>query len=111
MIYHLIARTTWEQTLPGPYHADSLAMEGFIHCSYQHKVAWAANKFHSTQSDLLVLGIDSDRLKSPVRAEDPGCGELFPHIYGPIDRDAVVQVQTMQRGSDGQWVFPAEPAS
>jgi uncharacterized protein (DUF952 family) len=108
MIYHLIARTTWEQLPAGPYSPASLASEGFTHCSYQHQVAWAANKFHSKASDLLALAIDPERLSSPVRAEDPGCGERFPHIYGAIDRDAVVQVHTMQRGTDSQWVFPAE---
>ena len=111
MIYHIIPRAAWQQLPPGPYSAASLVSEGFIHCSYQHQVAWAANKFHSTQSELLVLGIDPERLKSPVRAEDPGCGEHFPHIYGPINRDAVVQVQPMQRGTDGKWIFPAETAS
>jgi uncharacterized protein (DUF952 family) len=105
-IYHIVARSSWEQTGAEPYRADSLATEGFIHCSYRDQVAKVANWFYRDQADLLVLHIDTDRLTSPLRAEDPGIGEAFPHVYGPIDRPAVVAVEPLQRGADGQWIFP-----
>ena len=57
-----------------------------------------------------VLRVEVDRLTSPLRDEDPGCGQLFPHIYGPINRDAVVGVETLTRRSDGQWEYPAPTA-
>jgi uncharacterized protein (DUF952 family) len=105
VIYHLVTRETWEAAEPGPYRAESLATEGFIHCSHSHQVAWAANRFYGQQENLLVLCIDSARLTSPLREEAVDSGEMFPHIYGPVDRSAVVEVRPLQRG-DGQWIFP-----
>jgi uncharacterized protein (DUF952 family) len=107
LIYHLVPRAILEQAPPGPYRADSLASEGFIHCSNAGQVAWAANRFHAGTTDLLVLCIDPGRLAAPVRDEDAGSGECFPHIYGPIVREAVVEVKELTRGPDGRWQFPA----
>jgi uncharacterized protein (DUF952 family) len=105
-IYHLVPRATWEKTPPGPYRAASLDREGFIHCSNREQVAWAANRFYASENDLLVLVIDAGRLTSPLRDEDAGWGELFPHIQGPINREAIEQVVPMSRGPDGCWAAP-----
>jgi uncharacterized protein (DUF952 family) len=104
-IYHLVPPEVWERTGDGPYRADSLATEGFIHCSYGEQVGRVANLFYADRPELLVLTIDPDRLGSPVRAEDPGTGELFPHVYGPIERAAVREVRPLQRDAAGRWVF------
>src|SRR5712692_5978444 len=105
-IYHLVPRSVWEQSPAGPYQAVSLATEGFVHCSYREQVEWVANQFFANETDLFLLQIEPGRLTSPVRDEDPGIGELFPHVYGPIDRQAIVDVQTMRRDSAGRWVLP-----
>lgn len=107
-IYHLVVPADWDAGATEPYRAASLATEGFIHCSYRQQVGWAANRFYAAVPELLVLEIDPTRLSSPVRDEDAGWGELFPHIYGPLDRAAVVAVQRLQRGADGKWMFPAQ---
>ncbi len=104
-IYHLVPRRVWEEPPEQPYRADSLSSEGFIHCSFAEQVAWAANRFYADQRDLLVLHLDPSRLSSPVREEACESGEIFPHIYGPINRDAVVMVQPLTRGADGRWQF------
>jgi uncharacterized protein (DUF952 family) len=105
LIYHLVSRAAWEQRPAGPYRADSLAGEGFIHCSYQDQVGWVANSFYRDEADLLVLCIDTERLSSPVRDEDPGIGRKFPHVYGPIDPAAVVEARTLRRDAAGNWEF------
>lgn len=104
LIYHLVPGALWEKAPPGPYRAASLATEGFIHCSEASQVAASANRFYAGEQDLLLLHIDPARLTSPLREEPAGSGELFPHVYGPLDRAAVVTVQPMQRGPDGRWV-------
>jgi uncharacterized protein (DUF952 family) len=104
-IYHIVPRTVWEQTSAGDYRADSLATEGFIHCSNADQVARVANLFFADQPDLLVLTIDADRLASPLRDEDAGTGERFPHVYGPIERAAVIAVEPLRRGPDNRWEF------
>jgi uncharacterized protein (DUF952 family) len=105
-IFHLVTPAAWERTGAGPYQADSLANEGFIHCSHRDQVARIANLFFAREQELLALEIDVRSLTSAVREEDAGTGERFPHVYGPIDRAAVVAVGRLQRGPDGLWVFP-----
>jgi uncharacterized protein (DUF952 family) len=106
-IYHLVLRRAWEAHPDQPYRADSLTSEGFIHCSFAQQVAGAANRFYADQQDLLVLHIDPARLTSPLREEPSGTGEVFPHIHGPLNRDAVVAVQPLARDADGRWQFSA----
>jgi uncharacterized protein (DUF952 family) len=104
LIYHLAPPAAWNA--PGlDYRADSLDSEGFIHCSFAHQVARSANRFYSGAGALLVLHIDLQRLTSPLKVEAGGSGELFPHVYGPISRAAVVRAEALQRGADGEWAF------
>ncbi|MGH7169021.1 MAG: DUF952 domain-containing protein [Gemmataceae bacterium] len=104
-IYHLVPRRVWEENSDQPYRAESLASEGFIHCSFAEQVARSANRFHADTVDLLLLHIDADRLSSPLREEESGTGEIFPHIHGPLNREAVAAVEALVRGSDGHWQF------
>lgn len=106
-IYHLVPRHVWEQDPEQPYRAESLASEGFIHCSFAEQVARSANRFYADAAELLLLHIDADRLSSPLREEASGTGEIFPHIHGPLPRDAVVRVEPLARGPDGRWQFRA----
>lgn len=105
-VYHIVDRSTWEGAPAGPYRADSLATEGFIHCSNRDQVARVANRFYRDRVDLVVLRIDVSKLTAPLRDEDAGTGELFPHVYGPIDRAALVAVEPLTRDGAGNWTFP-----
>lgn len=108
-IYHLVHSRVWEEKHDQPYRADSVSSEGFIHCSFAEQVAWAANRFYADAEDLLLLHIDAGRLTSPLREEPCDTGEIFPHIYGPLNRDAVVKIEALVRGPDGRWQGPANP--
>jgi uncharacterized protein (DUF952 family) len=104
MIYHLVTPGLWRQNADRPYRAASLDTEGFIHCSNAAQVAWAANTFYAAEPELLVLHLDADRLASPLK-DEPAAGQTFPHLYGPLNRDAVLREQPLTRGPDGRWVF------
>ena len=106
-IYHLVLRSVWEENPDQPYRPDSLASEGFIHCSFAPQVAASANRFYAEAADLLLLHIDAERLSNLLREEARGTGEIFPHIYGPLHRDAVESVEALTRGPDGRWQFNA----
>jgi uncharacterized protein (DUF952 family) len=89
---HLTTASAWaEAQVRGSYAADSLATEGFIHCSDPHQVLWVANtRFHGRR-DLMLLQADASRLAAPVRYENLEGGDaLFPHVYGALDLDAIV---------------------
>ncbi len=104
-IYHLVLRRVWQENADQPYRPESLAGEGFIHCSFAEQVAGSANRFYASATDLLLLHINTERLSSPLREEASGTGEVFPHIYGPLNRDAVMAVEELTRGPDGRWLF------
>ncbi|GLW44539.1 hypothetical protein Stsp02_02010 [Streptomyces sp. NBRC 14336] len=98
-ILHLTRRSQWDAArAQGTYEISTrgrtLQEEGFIHCSTRTQLPRTAAAFFSDLDDLVVLVVDPDRLKVPVRYEaaEPG-GEQFPHVYGPIPVDAVVGVE------------------
>ena len=110
-IYHVATASDWEQAqLDGEYTTSTrgrtLAEEGFIHGSTAEQVAPVANMFYRGEPDLLVLVIGVDRVGPEIRREQvPGWETPFPHIYGPLNRDAVVRVEALMRGPDGRWQF------
>ncbi|MEV6286801.1 DUF952 domain-containing protein [Kribbella sp. NPDC051770] len=77
----------------------------FIHASRPEQVGSTANRFYAdVEEPLRLLVIDTERLVSALCDEDlDGSGTTFPHIYGPLNLDAVVDVQTYERGADGRW--------
>jgi uncharacterized protein (DUF952 family) len=108
MIYHFCPADVWAAAQrDGEYAADTLATEGFIHCSPVERVHLPANALVRGRTDLVLLEIDEARLPEPPRWEhgDPTDPEtpLFPHIYGPIPVAAVVAVRPYRPGPDGSF--------
>ena len=101
MILHITSRVEWKDAqLQGEYIAPSLEAEGFIHCSTEKQVAYVANAFYRGRKDLVLLNIDETKLNSELKWEAPagppasGISEsdLFPHIFGAINLNAVASV-------------------
>lgn len=94
-LFHITTRDEWERAQPtGEYRSPSLATEGFIHLSREHQWEGAARRFFRGQTGLVLLSIAEDRLRSEVREEEAD-GDVFPHLYGPLNVDAVVEVQPL----------------
>jgi uncharacterized protein (DUF952 family) len=108
-IYHLVTPSIWHVAGTGPYRAESLATEGFIHCSNEDQVARVANLFYANCTELFVLCVDADRMSHELRDEEAANGECFPHVYGPIERHAIVDVRPLKRDTAGRWVFHDTP--
>ena len=108
-ILHITNRTAWSAAQEsGQYAADSLAGQGFIHCSRVSQVLRVANLVFTGQHGLVLLVIDPARLNSELRWE-PGVDlatELFPHIYGPINLESVVNILDFEPGPDGLFLLP-----
>lgn len=93
-IYHVVSAETWS-TFDGEltYEADSLRSEGFIHLSEQQQIACVLDRYYQNVPNLLLLHIDPARLTHELRYEEAANGEKFPHVYGPINKDAVVGIE------------------
>jgi uncharacterized protein (DUF952 family) len=89
-----------------PYEPRDFAREGFIHCTDgERRLADTLTAYYSdSPGDWLVLYIDKERVQAEIRYEDPE--RVFPHIYGPLNRDAIVAVRPIMRTSDGAFLAP-----
>jgi uncharacterized protein (DUF952 family) len=106
VIYHFCPRADWAAAQrSGRYAAESLAAQGFIHCSPRDQVHEPANLLARGRTDLVQLEIDESRLAArPVWEDgDPPHpdGRQFPHVYGPIPVAAVRSVTDYLPGPDG----------
>ncbi len=110
-IYHIATSADWARAgQDGTYtmstRGRTLAEEGFIHTSTAGQVALVANAFYRGEPDLLLLVIDAARVDSEIRYEPvPGHAQPYPHIYGPLNIDAVVRTCPFEPDSDGQFSF------
>jgi uncharacterized protein (DUF952 family) len=110
-IFHITSRTCWTGAQKsGAYSADSLISEGFIHCSKLDQILCVANTFYANRGGLVVLEIVPSKLKPEVKWEagTDKADELFPHIYGPLNLEAVVRVLDFKLNPDGMFSLPAE---
>jgi uncharacterized protein (DUF952 family) len=102
--YHLVPAEVWASADPTrPFEAGSLATEGFVHCTdgAEELVATGDRHLRDDPRPYLVLTLDLDRIGSPWRYDVPG--SPYPHVYGPIDRAAVVAVAPIGREPDGRF--------
>lgn len=109
MILHITSKQEWlDAQTRGEYVAPSLTSEGFIHCSTDKQILNVANAFYRGRTDLVVLSLDETRIRSEVKWEAPAGppaeniseADLFPHIYGPINLDAIASVLDFQPDSE-----------
>lgn len=105
LVHHLALAHEWAEAADrgGPYVRStigrSLDEERFIHCSFPHQVRATAARYYGGRDDVLLLTIDVSRVDAPLVVEDlAGTGESFPHLYGPLPIDAVVEVRPLAEG-------------
>lgn len=106
-IYHITSADAWASACAaGTYSADSLASEGFIHLSTSAQLLATANRFYHGQPGLLLLAVDTQLLTAELRYEQSEPGQHFPHLYGPLNLDAVLAAHPFPPTSDGAFSLP-----
>jgi uncharacterized protein (DUF952 family) len=102
-LFHIATRDGWSAARDaGRYTAPSLGSEGFIHLSAPHQVLATANRFYAGRHDLVVLVIDPRTVAPDLRWEEGEPGELFPHLYAPLELGAV-RATCRLVSTDGVW--------
>ena len=104
IIYHLTSRDAWTAAQSaGEYEVPSLAEEGFIHCSADEaQMLRVAERLYPGNTGLQVLDVDTGKLKTEIKREPSRSGELYPHIYGRINLDAVIRVRDLALDANGK---------
>jgi uncharacterized protein (DUF952 family) len=108
IIFHITTRNAWERAAEqGTYRPEAFAADGFIHCSTRDQVIQVANARFRGQLGLVLLVIDTDKVTPEIVYENlEGGQQLFPHIYGGLNNNAVVEVLEFEPGTDGYFTLP-----
>ena len=94
IIYHIVIPEVWAKfTDETEYEAESLGAEGFIHCSYRNQLEGVLERYYENESKVVILHINPHLLKVNFIAEPSTGGEVYPHIYGKINLNAVVETE------------------
>ena len=91
-IFHITEQSTWQEAKHNTfYEGDTLSVDGFIHCCLFEQIEDVLLNWFKGKHDVVILEIDPGILLSPVKYENLEGGlEMFPHVYGPINLDAVI---------------------
>jgi uncharacterized protein (DUF952 family) len=93
-IYHIVLPEVWEDSKGRPsYQAESLQTEGFIHCSFESQLDGVISRYYRGVDGIVVLKLDTEKLRSKLVKEVSTNGEIYPHLYGRLNLDAVVAVE------------------
>ncbi|AOP35383.1 hypothetical protein A0128_16975 [Leptospira tipperaryensis] len=114
-IYNIASKKDYEEAIKnGFYITDSLAKEGFIHSSKKNQVEDTANRIFSGRTDLVLLVVNTEKLKSELKYEASDSSKfskengknIFPHIFGSLNMDAVEKVYEIAPDEEGKFRFP-----
>jgi uncharacterized protein (DUF952 family) len=103
--FHLTPAEFWEVQKSGTFYTpETFEREGFIHCtdSLDELIAVGNRYYRRDTRPYLALQIDCGRVAAPIVYEDQT--RLFPHIYGPLEHDAVTAVLAVRRERSGKFV-------
>jgi uncharacterized protein (DUF952 family) len=96
MILHIAEQSEWNnQETDAFYQPSGFAKEGFIHCCSQAQLPGVLQRYYMNRKDLLLLTLDEGRLNARLQYDQAPNGELFPHIYGPINKTAIVSMSAV----------------
>jgi uncharacterized protein (DUF952 family) len=107
-IYHICRLTEWQAAVAGGTYAGSSQdqADGFIHFSTGAQVEESAQRHRAGQDGLVLLVVQSAHLGEALRWEEARGGQLFPHLYGPLALNAVMEVHDLPLDADGLHRFP-----
>jgi len=96
MIYHIATLEDWRLHLDQPaYFPKGYLKEGFIHCSIHSQVPAVLQRYYAGMKELILLHIDEAKLLAALKYETSTNQELFPHVFGPINKDAIALVENL----------------
>lgn len=94
LIYHIVLPEVWESFKEKEdYEAESLHTEGFIHCSFAEQLDGVLQRYYSNAEKVLILSLDTEKLSSKLVKEPSTNNEIYPHIYGKINKSAIVEIK------------------
>lgn len=112
IIYKILAASEWQAAVTAGSYAGSPddTRDGFIHFSTAAQLAGTAAKYFKDKPDLVLVAVATDLLGGRLRWEPSRGGQLFPHLYSPLETNAATAVLPLPLGADGVPLIPREIA-
>ena len=96
MIYHITTLADWEsRPTQGDFYSKDFDREKFIHCSTHAQLAGVLDRYFKNQTNLVLIHLDEKQLRAELRYEPATNNEMFPHLYGGINPEAVIKVEKL----------------
>ena len=96
-IYHISTEASWQiQQHSNYYSHESLSTEGFIHCCTASQLDGVLERYFTGVNDIVSLHLEVDKISAELKFELAPTGEYFPHIYGPVSKVCIVDVQKVR---------------
>jgi uncharacterized protein (DUF952 family) len=98
MIFHIATQADWElHANQENYFPSAYLTENFIHLSTAAQVPGVLQRYYQGRADLLLLTIDESKLTSELKYEPATGGELYPHLYGPLNKSAIEKMEKIEQ--------------
>mgnify|MGYP001765833335 FL=1 len=108
ILYHITDQGQWTKFISETFYLPAyFEIDGFIHCSTGEQVLTVAEKYYADAANLLLIKIDGEQLSTEIKYENlEGGEEKFPHIYGQLNKQAIVGIATFERNPQGYFYLP-----
>jgi uncharacterized protein (DUF952 family) len=106
-VYKILSCFEWtEAEAKGVFEGGALDLkDGYIHLSTAAQAGETARLHFKGQTDLLLVTLDAERLGAAIKWEPSRGGQLFPHLYGPLNTADAVAVRALPLNAEG-WPDP-----
>lgn len=105
-VYHIVVPEYWDKYKDFDYYrSPTFVEEKFIHLSKKEQVEGTLNRYFTDQEKILLLHIDTAKLSAELIYESATNQELFPHLYGKLNKSAIVNVEELSRGENGFFKY------
>ena len=109
-IFHIIKKDELYLLKEDYYIPQSLTSDGFIHCSKAEQLEEVINRLLKNEKKLTIIKINVEKIKSEIKfeapIESPQSTIYYPHIYGPLNKDAIEKKVELTIGDDGKFHLP-----
>lgn len=109
-IFHVIRKCELDLLLEDYYKPKSLTVDGFIHCSKAEQLEEVLNRLLKNEKKLTIIKINVEKTKPEIKFESPieapHSKIYYPHIYGPLNNDAIEKKVELTIGDDGKFNLP-----
>lgn len=111
-VYKIVSNADWEAAkAAGAFLGAGVDVaDGYIHLSTAEQAPETLRLHFRGRDDLMILQLESDELGEALKWEEARGGQLFPHLYGPLDVGKVRKCELLPLDPDGVPA-PAAPLS